>query len=977
MGSFSLTGKTVVALFLMAASGVALSADEFRRQTTGVSSANANSSLGTIYALSDYGAQNGLCSRDARIEIKGGDCYFNNDVNSKKITKGSGCGDAKAEATLRTKSGAKVACNIEYYADRSFSSKTWPREIIKLNQKVIWQNTGATTAMSGSNAALSAVAKTSDSVANTGVGISFSLASGSSGCSVSGTTVNFTSAGTCKVRATAGANSNLASATADRTWSVFGDADNDGKHDGEDNCPNAANSNQANNDGDSQGDVCDTDDDNDGRADTSDNCPLVSNNDQLNTDGDSQGNACDSDDDNDTVADNADNCPLVTNSNQANNDGDAQGDVCDSDDDNDSVADGSDNCQFVANTNQLDIPDNDGIGNACDTDDDGDGIANTNDNDADNDGVADADEFGGDPYADNDNDGVPAYLDDNDNNPSIGNDDGNVESEFDPRGTGTPDFLNPGADSTAITLYVDKKVGSSGNGLSWATAFKTLEEGITAAVAPGDQIWLAQGVYTPASGRFTIGQAISIYGGFFGKGTDFDGETKLSEAKLSLYPTVISGDIAGDDTNKFANGVTPTADDIQGTNTDLILLIRDTGDETVRLDKLYFSGSARTATNNHGGAIKIDTNSTVEITNVTFQGNRVSGADAIGGALMIENSNVTVSDSTFEWNKSTSGRGGAIGVSGGSTLTMDRVTVNNNVSTNSDGAKAGGGAIYAVGNGVNVFLVNSTVTANTATNNGGAFFIRDGATVNCEYCTVVNNSLLDTTSGSWERSIVLGDSGGSTGNLVLSRSLVVNDDAGSNDSSKNGRTIRTYSSSQITDNGYNRIGTDGNAGVYYAANGGNETNFAMTFNNEVASEQTSKVMPENTASKFVNTVLGSDGGMTRTLPIMESTVKKDDYPGLRDVIPAAECNMADEDQRGWHRPFGNGCDVGAFEYTDANGSCWDDGAIDRSYAGTGNNFCFSTTGGTIDNIIKNVVVGEFHLWLSLGLLGLWGFRRRL
>jgi Thrombospondin type 3 repeat len=51
------------------------------------------------------------------------------------------------------------------------------------------------------------------------------------------------------------------------------DDDGDGVADGTDNCPNDANPNQANNDGDANGDVCDSDDDNDGVPDASDACP--------------------------------------------------------------------------------------------------------------------------------------------------------------------------------------------------------------------------------------------------------------------------------------------------------------------------------------------------------------------------------------------------------------------------------------------------------------------------------------------------------------------------------------------------------------------------------------------------------------------------------------------------------------------------------------------------------------------------------
>ncbi|HEX8500290.1 MAG TPA: thrombospondin type 3 repeat-containing protein [Pyrinomonadaceae bacterium] len=51
------------------------------------------------------------------------------------------------------------------------------------------------------------------------------------------------------------------------------DADNDGVTDSADNCPTTPNTDQANADGDAQGDVCDPDDDNDGVLDGADACP--------------------------------------------------------------------------------------------------------------------------------------------------------------------------------------------------------------------------------------------------------------------------------------------------------------------------------------------------------------------------------------------------------------------------------------------------------------------------------------------------------------------------------------------------------------------------------------------------------------------------------------------------------------------------------------------------------------------------------
>ena len=157
------------------------------------------------------------------------------------------------------------------------------------------------------------------------------------------------------------------------------DADHDGVPDATDNCPNVANADQADQDGDGIGDVCDTDRDGDGVANASDNCADAVNTDQSDIDHDGIGDVCDADRDGDGVANTSDNCPDVTNPTQADQDHDGLGDACDADRDGDGVSDASDNCPTVANTNQADL-DADGTGDACDPDVDGDGVANGADN---------------------------------------------------------------------------------------------------------------------------------------------------------------------------------------------------------------------------------------------------------------------------------------------------------------------------------------------------------------------------------------------------------------------------------------------------------------------------------------------------------------------------------------------------------------------------------------------------------------------
>ncbi len=169
------------------------------------------------------------------------------------------------------------------------------------------------------------------------------------------------------------------------------DTDSDTVGDNGDNCSVDANTDQANNDGDAEGDACDTDDDNDGVLDAApDNCQFTANADQADLNSNSIGDACELDTDLDTVIDDLDNCPEIANTNQVNNDGDTEGDACDADDDNDSVldvdelglgtdpfnedtdsdtvGDATDNCPLVSNSDQLDtngVDDGDGIGDAC------------------------------------------------------------------------------------------------------------------------------------------------------------------------------------------------------------------------------------------------------------------------------------------------------------------------------------------------------------------------------------------------------------------------------------------------------------------------------------------------------------------------------------------------------------------------------------------------------------------------------------
>ena len=238
------------------------------------------------------------------------------------------------------------------------------------------------------------------------------------------------------------------------------DLDGDGILNDDDNCPNKANADQKDTDGDGVGDVCD-DSDGDGIFDDTDNCVNTANADQKDTDGDGKGDVCDDDIDGDTILNASDNCPNKANTDQADMDGDGIGDVCDDDKDGDTILNANDNCPSIVNTDQADL-DGDNIGDVCDDDKDGDGInndvdncpinANANQSDIDGDGKGDA--------CDNDIDG-DTILNASDNCPYNANTD---QKDFDGDGQGDVCDPNPVPKDTFSLKASDETCKSSDNG---------------------------------------------------------------------------------------------------------------------------------------------------------------------------------------------------------------------------------------------------------------------------------------------------------------------------------------------------------------------------------------------------------------------------------------------------------------------------------------------------------------------------------
>ncbi len=108
-------------------------------------------------------------------------------------------------------------------------------------------------------------------------------------------------------------------------------------------------------------------------------------------------------------------------------------------------------------------------------------------------------------------------------------------------------------------IYVDDDAGAGGDGASWATAYKYLQDGLADANSAGEpvEIRVAQGLYRPDRSAaepngtgsrlasFALVSGVALRGGYAGLGG-----SDPNARDVDKYVTVLSGDLAGDDADK-------------------------------------------------------------------------------------------------------------------------------------------------------------------------------------------------------------------------------------------------------------------------------------------------------------------------------------------------------------------------------------------------------------------------------------------
>ena len=206
-------------------------------------------------------------------------------------------------------------------------------------------------------------------------------------------------------------------------------------------------------------------------------------------------------------------------------------------------------------------------------------------------------------------------------------------------------------------VFVNHAAAGNNDGTSWANAFTNLHDALYQS-DPGEQIWIAAGIYipvgpTPDSSHFIMDKALEIYGGFAGT------EISLEQRDWQSNLTILSGDINGDDMEA----------DFQFFREDNAhhVLIIDAGDQEVIVDGLQFRGGTTrlgswTPDSNdiigihrwRGGAVFIQ-NTPAMIRNCIFRDNfGYQGSALMATNLDITSEDLIIENSIFELNKTIS-----------------------------------------------------------------------------------------------------------------------------------------------------------------------------------------------------------------------------------------------------------------------------------------------------------------------------------
>lgn len=292
---------------------------------------------------------------------------------------------------------------------------------------------------------------------------------------------------------------------------------------------------------------------------------------------------------------------------------------------------------------------------------------------------------------------------------------------------------------TRPILFVNANAGAVARGdpgSSWDSAFIDLQDALdlAASLPRPVEIWVAEGMYTPDRGTgdrnaaFRMSDGVSMYGGFSGT------ESLRDERNPDAHLTILSGDLAGNDSPGFQNN---------SDNSYHVVIANGTGKDYVTIiDGFVITSGNATGPSfeegliDRGGGMLIFRGSPT-VSRCVFEANQ----GTLAGGLHVESlSRPTLNGCRFVGNRASSG-GGMVCHSNG-----DAIIVNSAFSGN---AATDGAAMYIFAS--TPTLTNCTISFNIATSGTGGVF-------NIGKVTTITNSILwgNSDAGGTDESAQLG-----------------------------------------------------------------------------------------------------------------------------------------------------------------------------------------------------------------------------
>ena len=329
--------------------------------------------------------------------------------------------------------------------------------------------------------------------------------------------------------------------------------------------------------------------------------------------------------------------------------------------------------------------------------------------------------------------------------------------------------------ATADIIYVNADAPFGGDGVSWGTAYKHLQDALSVA-QDGDKIWVAKGIYTPdanslvpdGSGNreatFQLINGVVLYGGFPTGGGNWE------ERDPNKYETVLSGDLAGDDIhdpnktensyhvvtvsysdpNTILDGFTITAGNAGGPEPDNrgAGIYNESGERQISNCKIlnnsagYFNFDPYNFVNypGEGGGMYNRTANPI-LSNCSFTSN---SATISGGGIYIDSGTATMNNCTFTGNSA--GLFGIIGDNlfhtiggGGAVYNYASSPLMTNCHFTYNEGTMSGGAVYNDANS-HPIVTNCTFSNNHAIHSGGAMYNDANSNPVLTDCAFIQNS---------------------------------------------------------------------------------------------------------------------------------------------------------------------------------------------------------------------------------------------